>query len=302
MLNFVGLSIRFVLEISEIIKKVRKLEIRSRKLSTNYFSGEYHSAFRGKGMLFKEVRDYCPGDDIRFIDWNVSARFGHPFSKVFEEERERTVMLIVDYSESVNLGSVNRTKREMMIDIAAILGFSALSNGDKIGAIFFTDKVEKYIPPLKGRQHLLFMLRSMIGFEPKSAGTDTKAALDFFQKTTRAKTILFLIGDMNDLDNHSIVKAIGHRHDSIAIQLHDPKEDALPKAGLIPIEHSETGEIAWIDSCHEAGRNQWKEFQQRKRVHLQNFLKRGGWDFLLCSTPDDEAALLQKFFQKRAHH
>jgi uncharacterized protein (DUF58 family) len=302
MLNFVRLSIRFILEISEIIKKVRKLEIRSRKLSTNYFSGEYHSAFRGKGMLFKEVRDYYPGDDIRFIDWNVSARFGHPFSKVFEEERERTVMLIADYSESVNLGSFNRTKREMMIEIAAILGFSALSNGDKIGAIFFTDKVEKYIPPLKGRQHLLYMLRSMISFEPASMSTNTKAGLEFFQKTTRAKTILFLMGDLNDMDNHSIFKAIGHRHDAIAIQLHDPKEDALPKAGLIPIENAETGEVVWIDSNHDAGRQQWDDFQNRKRLHIKNFLKKAGWGYLLCSTPDDEAALIQKFFQKRSHH
>jgi uncharacterized protein (DUF58 family) len=290
------------LEVSDIIKKVRKLEIRSRKLSTNYFSGEYHSAFRGKGMLFKEVRDYYPGDDIRFIDWNVSARFGHPFSKVFEEERERTVTLIVDFSESVNLGSINRTKREMMIEIAAILGFSALNNGDKIGAIFFTDKVEKYIPPLKGREHFLYVLRTMISFEPKAQGTATKSALEYFQKTTKSKTILFLIGDLNDIENHTIFKAIGHRHDAIAIHLHDPKEDNLPNAGLIPIENAETGEIAWIDSSHEAGRMQWNDFQNRKRIYLKNFLKRAGWEYLLCSTPDDEAALLQKFFQKRAHH
>ncbi len=291
-----------VLEVNDIIKKVRKLEIRSRKLSTHYFSGEYHSAFRGKGMLFKEVRDYYPGDDIRFIDWNVSARFGHPYSKVFEEERERTVMLVLDFSESIHMGSINRTKRDMMIELAAILGFSALSNGDKIGAVFFTDRVEKYIPPVKGRQHLLYLLRTMIAFEASSKGTQTREGLTFFQKTTKAKTILFLLGDLNDVDNPSVFKAIGHRHDAIAIQLHDPAEDVLPDAGLIPIEHAENGNLVWIDSSHQAGRKQWTELQSRKRLHIRNFLKKAGWDYLLCSTTDDEGALLQKFFQKRLHH
>ena len=301
MLNFVGLSICF-LEVSEIIKKVRQLEIKSRKLSTHYFSGEYHSAFRGKGMLFKEVRDYYPGDDIRFIDWNVSARFGHPFSKLCEEERERTVMLMLDYSSSVNIGSAGRTKRELMFEISAILGFSALSNGDKIGAIFYTDKVEKYITPMKGRQHLLYLLRNMISFGPQSQNTHTGAALGFLQKTTRARTILFLLSDFDNFENYGALKAIGHRHDAIAIQLHDPIEDNLPDAGLIPLEDAETGQFTWVDSSNKTFKKVWPEVQQRKRLFTQSVLTKAGWQYLLCSTPSDEAALLQKFFLKRTRH
>jgi uncharacterized protein (DUF58 family) len=290
------------LEISEIIKKVRQLEIKSRKLSTHYFSGEYHSAFRGKGMLFKEVRDYYPGDDIRFIDWNVSARFGHPFSKLFEEERERTVMLMLDFSESGNMGSSNRTKRHLMYEIAAILGFSALSNGDKIGAIFYTDKVEKYMAPMKGRQHLLFILRNMISYEPISRQTNCGAALEFLQKTTRSRTILFLISDLDQFENYTSLKALGHRHDAIAVQLHDPVEDTLPDAGLIHLEDAETGQFSWVDSSDPAFRKLWPEAQLRKRYAIKSLLTKAGWQYLLCSTPDDEAALLQKFFIKRTKH
>jgi uncharacterized protein (DUF58 family) len=291
-----------ILEVAEIIKKVRTLEIRSRKLSTQLFTGEYHAAFKGKGMLFKEVRDYYPGDDIRFIDWNVSARFGHPFSKVFEEERDRTVMLMLDLSGSTNLGSKGRTKKQMMTEMAAVLAFSALSNGDKTGAIFFTDKVEKYIPPIKGRQHLLYIVRTLLTYEPTSTGTNTKAALEYLQKTTRGKTILFMLSDFGGTEQLRVWKAIGHRHDAIAIHLHDPIEDHLPKAGLILLEDAETGEKVWVDSSDKMVQKHWPLLQQRRRDYLHSMLTKCGWDYLFCSTPADEVAVLQKFFLKRMKH
>jgi uncharacterized protein (DUF58 family) len=290
------------LEIGEIIKKVRALEIRSKKLSTQLFSGEYHSAFKGKGMLFKEVRDYYPGDDIRFIDWNVSARFGHPFSKVFEEERERTVLLMLDMSRSNDIGSTQRTKKELMIEMAAVLAFSAYSNGDKTGAILFTDKVEKYIAPKKGKQHLLYIVRTLIGFEPENNLTDIREAILFLQKTARSKNIIFLLSDFAVIDFPKTIQATGHRHDAIAIQLNDPVDDFLPKAGLIPLMDAETEQLAWVDSSDKILQKQWPLLQQRKRKHTENYLKKAGWDYLCCSTPEDEMAILQKFFLKRMKH
>ncbi|HSK14067.1 MAG TPA: DUF58 domain-containing protein, partial [Phnomibacter sp.] len=200
------------MEVADIIKKVKALEIRSKKISSQLFSGEYHTAFRGKGMRFKEVRDYYPGDDIRFIDWNVSARFGHPFSKVFEEERERTVMLMLDMSGSNELGSHKRTKKEMMIEMAAVLAFSANANGDKTGAIFFTDRIEKFIPPKKGKQHLLFIVRNMLTHEPLGKGTNIRDALLFLQKTTTGKNILFLMSDLLVDMPQKALQATGHKH------------------------------------------------------------------------------------------
>jgi uncharacterized protein (DUF58 family) len=290
------------LEIADIIKKVRALEIRSRKLSTQLFSGEYHSTFRGKGMLFKEVRDYYAGDDIRFIDWNVSARFGHPFSKVFEEERERTVMLLIDISGSTTMGSKGRTKKQMMIEMAAVLAFSALSNGDKTGAILFTDKVEKYIPPIKGRQHLLYIVRTLLTCKPTSQKTNLTQALQYLQKTTRGRNIVFMLTDFAGSQPETAFKAIGHRHDAIAIHLHDPIEDKLPDAGLIPLEDAESGEINWVDSSDKILQKQWPLVQLRQRQQFELILKKSGWDYLFCSTPDDEVALLQKFFLKRMKH
>jgi uncharacterized protein (DUF58 family) len=290
------------LEISDIIKKVRALEIRSKKLSTQLFSGEYHAAFKGKGMLFKEVRDYYPGDDIRFIDWNVSARFGHPFSKVFEEERERTVMLMLDMSGSNTIGSVNRSKKDLMIEIAAVLAFSAYSNGDKTGAILFTDKVEKYIAPKKGRQHLLYIVRTLIGFEPQNRMTDLREALQFLRKTSRNRTILFLMSDFAVGEFSKSIMVAGQRHDAISIHLHDPVEDKLPQAGLIPLEDAESGQIAWVDSNDKTLQKQWPLLQQRRKKHIESAFKKAGWEYLYCSTPDDEMAMLQKFFLKRLKH
>lgn len=285
--------------IKEILKKVKALEIRSKKLSKQLFTGEYHSAFKGKGMRFKEVREYYPGDDIRFIDWNVSARFGHPYSKVFEEERERTVMLLLDMSNSMQLGSQNRTKQELMTEIAAILTFSALTNGDKTGAIFFTGKIEKYIPPKKGRQHLLYIVRSLLGFEPTGGNTQHNEACQFLQRTVKQNSIVFMLSDFIGAEETSVFKTIGHKHDAIAIHLHDPIEDILPNAGLILLQDAETGQMAWVDSSSPHLQKQWPMLQKRKRMFLEKQIKSAGWDYIFCSTPENEVAMLQKFFLKR---
>ncbi len=285
--------------VEEIIKKVRLLEIQSRKLSAQLFSGEYHAAFKGKGMLFKEVREYYPGDDPRFIDWNVSARFGHPYSKVFEEERERTVMLMLDISGSTDVGSQTRNKRTLMTEIAATLAFSALSNQDKTGALFFSDHVEKYIPPKKGRQHLLYIIRTLLTHEQKSSGTDINEALKFVQKISRQKSILFLISDFAcDIDENAVQMA-GAKHDAVAIQLQDPADKQLPDAGLMLVEDPETGRSYWLDSSQKATRDFWETLQQRRQKHILQQLKKSGWGYVACDTPGDYVKDLQAFFIKR---
>ncbi len=288
--------------IEEIIKKVRQLEISSRKLSTQLFSGEYHAAFKGKGMLFKEVREYYPGDDPRFIDWNVSARFGHPFSKVFEEERERTVMLMLDISESNTLGSTQQTKRELMTHMAATLAFSALSNQDKTGAILFSDNIELYIPPKKGRQHLLYIVRSLLTHQAKSKKTDINIALKYFQKISRRKSILFVISDFACDMQPKIFQLIAAKHDAIAIQLYDAAEQALPDVGLMPLIDAERGFVQWVDSSHAGTRLYWKELQERRKLHTMQVLRKSGWGYMDCATADDYVKALQSFFRKRLKH
>lgn len=285
--------------VEEIIKKVRLLEIQSRKLSAQLFSGEYHAAFKGKGMLFKEVREYYPGDDPRFIDWNVSARFGHPYSKVFEEERERSVMLMLDISGSTDIGSQERTKRTLMTEIAATLAFSALSNHDKTGAILFSDQVEKYIPPKKGRQHLLYIIRTLLTHEQQSRGTNINEALKFVQKISRQRSILFLISDFASDMEDNIVQMSGARHDAIGIQLQDPADMQLPDAGLLLLEDPETGRSYWVDSSQKATSGFWKNLQQRRQTHTRQQLKKSGWGYVSCTTPGDYVKELQAFFIKR---
>jgi uncharacterized protein (DUF58 family) len=286
--------------LQEILKKVRALEIRSKKLSDQLFTGEYHAAFKGKGMRFKEVREYYPGDDTRFIDWNVSARFGHPYSKVFEEERERSVILLIDISQSMGLGSRKRTKKDLMTAIAAMLSFSALTNGDKTGAIFFTGKIEKYIPPKKGRDHVLSIVRSLISLKPEQNMTRHKDACQFLQRTITQKSIVFMLSDFLGAEENAVFKTIARKHDAIAIHLHDPIEDKLPKAGLIPLQDAETGELAWVDSSNKHIQGQWSLLQERKRNFIEKQIRSSGWDYIFCSTPSDEVAILQKFFLKRA--
>src|SRR5215216_786299 len=237
-----------MLTTAEILKKVRELEIKSKKLTTDLFTGEYHSAFKGRGMSFKEVREYSPGDDIRFIDWNVSARFGHPFSKIFEEERELTVMLLIDVSASSLFGTTHASKKEIATEIAAVLAFSAVNNGDKIGVIFYSDRVEGYIPPKKGRQHALFIVRELLSVEPKKKGTQLSTALRYFNNTTRQKSIAFILSDFIDANYQDALRVASNKHDLIGIKLYDKMDRFLPKLGLLRIEDAEKGKQKWVDT------------------------------------------------------
>ncbi|HEY6955406.1 MAG TPA: DUF58 domain-containing protein, partial [Flavisolibacter sp.] len=220
-----------MLTTADILKKVRILEIKSKKLATDLFTGEYHSAFKGKGMSFKEVREYAAGDDIRFIDWNVSARFGHPFSKVFEEERELTVMLLVDISASSMFGTVNATKKDIATEIAAVIAFSAVNNGDKVGVILYSDKIEKYIPPKKGKQHALYIVRELLSAQPKNATTQLSAALKYFNNTTRQQSISFILSDFIDANYQDALRISGNKHDVVGVKLYDKMDKTLPRVG-----------------------------------------------------------------------
>src|SRR5205085_8180619 len=238
----------FMLSIAEILKKVKELEIISRKLTTHMFTGEYHSAFKGRGMSFREVREYSHGDDVRFIDWNVSARYSHPFTKVFEEERELTVILLVDISASALFGTVHQRKKDTITEIGAVLTFSAISNNDKVGVIFFSDKVEKYIPPKKGKQHGLYIVREMLTAEPKGKGTNLSDALRFFNNSTRQRSISFVLSDFLDTGFADALKVAGRKHDVIGIKIYDKMEMQLPDMGLLQVRDAETGKTMWVDS------------------------------------------------------
>src|SRR5688500_18811394 len=237
-----------MLTTNEIVKKVRELEIKSKKLTRHLFQGEYHSAFKGRGMLFKEVREYQHGDDIRFIDWNVSARFGHPFSKVFEEERELSVMLLIDISGSSLFGTVHARKKDLVNEIGAVIAFSAISNNDKVGLILFSDRIEKYIPPKKGRDHVLYIVRELLTFTPKGKGTDLADAFRRLNNSTRQRCIAFVLSDFINDNFDDALKVAGKKHDVIGIKVYDKMDMQLPEIGLIETEDSETGEKKWIDT------------------------------------------------------
>src|SRR4051812_8180552 len=288
-----------MLTTKEILKKVRELEIKSKKLTTDLFTGEYHSAFKGKGMSFKEVREYSAGDDIRFIDWNVSARFGHPFSKVFEEERELTVMLLIDISESSMFGTVNARKRDIATEIAAVIGFSAVNNGDKIGVIFYSDKIEKYIPPKKGKQHALFIVRELLSIQPKKKGTELSTALRYFQNTTRQKSIAFILSDFIDANYQDALRVAANKHDIIGVKLYDKMDRQLPELGLLRVEDAETGRQTWIDSNSPFVRFEYeKEFFRVTDYCIETF-KKAGSDLLHIRTDEDYVKVLQRFFISR---
>ncbi len=246
----------------ELLKQVRQIEIRTRGIVNEVFSGEYHSVFKGRGMEFSEVREYQPGDDIRSIDWNVTARFGHPFVKIFEEERELTVMLLIDMSGSLMFGSVEKTKQRIAAELSAILAFSALKNNDKVGLILFTDEIEKFVPPRKGRSHVLRIIREVLSFEPSGNRTNIKAALEYFNHTIKKKSIAFLISDFIDDGYEKILRIAGRKHDLIGIVLEDPREKELPKAGLIQLKDAETGQVRFIDTSDKKLR---KRFEQKLR-------------------------------------
>lgn len=288
-----------MLTTSEILKKVRQLEIKSKKLVSDLFTGEYHSAFKGRGMSFKEVREYAPGDDIRFIDWNVSARFGHPYSKVFEEERELTVMLLVDISPSSQFGTVYATKRDIITEIGAVLGFSVVNNNDKIGVIFYSNKVEAYIPPKKGRQHALYIVRELLSKEPKESGTQLSSALRFFNNSTKQKSIAFILSDFIDSNYEDALRIAGKKHDVIGIKIYDPMDMVLPNAGLIQVQDAETGESKWIDSSSRFVRESYQQEFFRVTEYSTQTFKKAGCDLLHIRTGDDYVRVLQRFFLSR---
>src|SRR3982751_2779682 len=248
-----------MLTTAEIIKKVKELEIKSKKITQHLFTGEYHSAFKGRGMSFREVREYYPGDDVRFIDWNVSARFSTPFTKLFEEERELTVMLLVDVSASSMFGTVHARKQDLVTEIGAVLTFSAISNNDKVGVIFFSDKVEKYIPPKKGKQHALYIVRELLTAEPKQKGTNLGEALRFFNNSTRQRSISFVLSDFLDAGFPDAMKVAGKKHDIIGIKVYDKMDVTLPDAGLLQVSDPETGKTKWIDSSDYWTRQQYEK-------------------------------------------
>lgn len=288
-----------MLTTSEIIKKVRALEIKSKKLTTDLFTGEYHSAFKGRGMSFKEVREYAAGDDIRFIDWNVSARFGHPFSKVFEEERELTVMLLVDISNSSLFGTRHARKRDIITEIGAVLSFSAVNNADKIGVIFYSDRVEAYIPPKKGKQHALYIVRELLSKEPRGKGTSVGKALRYFTNSTKQKSIAFVLSDFLDAGYEDALRIAGKKHDVIGIKLYDNMDMQLPDAGLLQAEDAETGKTRWVDSGNPFVRYQYEQEFFRVTAYATQVFKKAGCDLLHVKTGDDYVKVLQRFFLSR---
>ena len=288
-----------MLTTTEILKKVRELEIKSKKLTSDLFTGEYHSAFKGKGMSFREVREYAAGDDVRFIDWNVSARFGHPYSKVFEEERELTVMMLIDVSASSLFGTVNATKREYATEMAAVLAFSVVNNGDKIGAILYSDKIEKYIPPKKGKQQALFILRQLLSVEPQKRGTALSTALRYFNNTTRQKSIAFVLSDFIDAAYQDMLRIAAKKHDVIGIKLYDKMDQHLPNVGMMRIEDAETGVQQWVDTGSKLVRHEYEKEFFRVTDYCNDVFKRSGADLLHIRTDEDYVKVLQRFFISR---
>ncbi len=288
-----------MLTTEDILKKVRELEIKSKKLTRHIFTGEYHSAFKGRGMLFKEVREYQHGDDMRFIDWNVSARFNHPFSKVFEEERELTLMLLIDVSGSSLFGTTHARKKDIVNEIGAVLSFSAISNNDKVGVILFTDKIEKFIPPKKGRDHVLYIVRELLTFTPKGRGTDITEALRQYNNTTRQRCIAFVLSDFIDSRFEDALKVAGKKHDVIGIKVYDKMDMQLPAIGVIETEDSETGEKKWVDTSDILVRQEYQENFFAWSQTCKNIFLKAGCDLLHIRTDEDYVKVLQKFFVSR---
>lgn len=287
------------MEASELLKRVRKIEIKTRGLSSNIFAGQYHSAFKGRGMAFSEVREYQYGDDIRNIDWNVTARFNHPFVKVFEEERELTVMLVIDVSGSRNFGTAMRTKRELITEIAAVLSFSAIQNNDKIGAILFSNKVEKFIPPKKGRTHILRIIRELLEFEPQEKTTDISEALRYLTNAIKKKSISFLLSDFIAPNFEDAIRIASRKHDLIALQVYDPREVEIPPVGLIKLQDAETGLWKWVDTSDEMTRRAYKVWWQNRQQNLLQIFRKSGVDNASIRTNEDYIKPLINIFKKR---
>ena len=288
------------MEVSELLKKVRKIEIKTKGLTNHIFSGEYHSAFKGRGMSFSEVREYQYGDDIRNIDWNVTARFQHPYVKIFEEERELTIMLLIDVSKSSFIGTQNQLKNEIIAEIAGVLAFSAIQNNDKVGVLFFSDAIEMYIPPKKGKSHILRIIREIINFEPKSNKTNISLALENFNNMVKRKSIAFILSDFIDENYADELRHIAKKHDVVGVKVYDNLDMELPNIGLLQIQDVETGETKWIDTNDAQTQ---KNYKQRAvfydKNYEQSFIKAGA-DELKIKTEQSYVHVLMNFFKKRA--
>jgi uncharacterized protein (DUF58 family) len=282
----------------ELLKRVRKIEIKTRKLSRNIFAGEYHSQFKGRGMAFSEVREYQPGDDVRSIDWNVTARLNKPYIKVFEEERELTVMLLVDVSGSRNFGTLSQMKRDMMAEVAATLAFSTIANNDKVGVIFFSDKVEKFIPAQKGKTHVLHIIRELLSFEPSSSGTDIAQALQYFANAQKRHCTAFLISDF--IAAGAMYKPLliaSNRHEVNAIQIYDRREAELPNVGLVKFHDAETGGDLWVDTSLAAVRNEYAKAWRDNQNEIQQLFTRTGVNNISIRTDEDYVKALMHLFR-----
>lgn len=288
-----------MLTTAEIVKKVKELEIISKKITTHLFTGEYHSAFKGKGMSFREVREYYHGDDVRFIDWNVSARYAHPFTKVFEEERELTVILLVDVSASALFGTLHSTKRNLITEIGAVLTFSAINNDDKVGVIFFSDKIEKYIPPKKGKQHALYIVRELLTATPKRSGTSINEALKLFSRSNRHRSIAFIMSDFIDEHYEDALRVMSSRHDVIGLKIYDKMDMQLPNVGLLEVEDLETGKMQWLDTSDPMVRYNYQQNFMQQSERCKNIFKKSGADLLHLRTDEDYVKILQQFFLRR---
>ena len=289
------------METSDILKRVRQIEIKTRGLSSNIFAGQYHSAFKGKGMSFSEVREYQYGDDVRDIDWNVTARQNKPYIKVFEEERELTVMLLIDVSNSLDFGSVKQMKKDMVTEIAATLAFSAIQNNDKIGVIFFSDKIEKFIPPKKGRKHILYIIRELLDFKPESKRTDIKMAVEYLTNVIKKRCVTFMLSDfIDDNDYRNALTIANRKHDIVAIQVYDRRLAELPDVGLMKVRDAETGHEQWIDTSSAKLRNAHHAWWKERQVRLAETFTKSNVDSVSVRTDQDYVKSLLNLFAKRS--
>ena len=289
------------METSEIIKKVRKIEIKTRGLSSNIFAGQYHSAFKGRGMAFSEVREYQFGDDVRDIDWNVTARFHRPYVKVFEEERELTVMLLIDVSGSLDFGTKKQMKRDMVTEIAATIAFSAIQNNDKIGGVFFSDKIEKYIPPKKGRKHILYIIREMLDFQPESKRTDVRQAVEFLSSVQKRRTTAFILSDFYVRNEFlQSLQICNRKHDVVAIQVYDQRARELPDVGLMKVVDAETGYEQYVDTGSKTLRQAYHKYWKNRQAQLEETFNKSNVDHVSVATDEDFVKALLILFKKRS--
>ena len=287
------------METSELLKKVRRIEIKTKGLSNQIFTGEYQTAFKGRGMSFSEVRNYNYGDDVRNIDWNVTARTGEPYVKIFEEERELTVMLVIDVSPSSYFGTDTQLKNEILTEISAVLAFSAINNNDKVGVIFFSDKIEKFIPPKKGKSHILRIIRELINFEPDGKGTNVAKALEYLNNIIKKRSIAFVLSDFFAKDYETSLRITARRHDIIGVHLYDHREQEIPNVGLVRVVDAETGKKIWLDTSSKKIRAQYKNWFQENYEYLVKTFRKTGADVVSIQTNESYVNALLKFFKKR---